>query len=87
MMLVRFLIIFFCIIYVLRMLGRLFLPALFRGMVNKAQAQQGNPMQDRYTTNRHPKEGTVKVDYIPPHANKSAIPDSEGEFVKYEEIK
>ena len=87
MILIRFLIIFFCIVYVLRMLGRLLLPALFRGMVNKAQAQQGNPMQDRYTANRPAKEGMVKVDYIPPHANKSAIPDTEGEFVKYEEIK
>ncbi|MVN19996.1 DUF4834 domain-containing protein [Mucilaginibacter sp. HMF7410] len=85
MLLIRFLIISISILYMLRMLGRLLLPALFRGMVNKAQAQQGNPMQDR--TERRPKEGTVKIDFIPPDANKSAIPDSEGEFVKYEEIK
>lgn len=86
MLLIRFLIILFCIIYIVRMLGRLLLPALFRGMVNKAQAQQGNPMYGR-AEQRRQKEGTVKIDFIPPDANKSAIPDSEGEFVKYEEIK
>lgn len=84
MLLIRFLIVSVCILYMLRMLGRLLLPALFRGMVNKAQAQQGNPMQGQ---TRRQKEGIVKIDFIPPDANKSAIPDSEGEFVKYEEIK
>ncbi|RYE32172.1 MAG: DUF4834 domain-containing protein [Sphingobacteriaceae bacterium] len=85
MLLVRFLIIFISIIYILRMLGRLLLPALFRGVMNKAQAQststQNNPSQ------RRPKEGTVKVDYIPPNVYKSAVPPTEGEFVKYEEVK
>jgi hypothetical protein len=86
MLLIRFLIIAISIVYLLRMLGRLLLPALFRGMVNKAQAQQGDFNQN-YRSERRQKEGTVKIDFIPPDANKSAIPDSEGEFVKYEEIK
>ncbi len=69
----------------LRMLGRLVLPALFRGVMNKAQAQQSNPGQNQ--SERRPKEGTIKVDYIPPDVYKSAVPASEGEFVKYEEVK
>ncbi len=69
----------------LRMLGRLLLPALFRGVINKAQTQQNNSTQNR--ADRRPKEGTVKVDFIPPDAYKSAVPDTEGEFVKYEEVK
>lgn len=69
----------------LRMLGRLLLPALFRGVINKAQAQQSNPSQNQ--SERRPKEGTIKVDYIPPDVYKSAVPASEGEFVKYEEVK
>lgn len=85
MLLIRFLIIFICILYMLRMLGRLLLPALFRGMVNKAQGQQSNPTQNQ--ADRRPKEGTVKVDYIPPNVYKSAVPDTEGEFVRYEEVK
>lgn len=69
----------------LRMLGRLLLPALFKGLVNKAQAQHGNSAQN--SADRRSKEGTVKVDYIPPNVYKSAIPNTEGEFVKYEEVK
>ena len=85
MLLIRFLIILICILYVLRMLGRLLLPALFRGMVNKAQAHQKNSVQNQ--ADNRPKEGTIKVDYIPPNIYKSAVPASEGEFVKYEEVK
>jgi hypothetical protein len=85
MLLIRFLIILISILYLLRMLGRLLLPALFRGMVNKAQAQQNNPVQDRAANQQ--KEGTIKVDFIPPNVYKSAVPASEGEFVKYEEVK
>lgn len=85
MLLIRFLIIAICILYILRMLGRLLLPALFRGMVDKAQAQHFNTSQQREP--RGPKEGTIKVDYIPPDVYKSAIPKTEGEFVKYEEVK
>lgn len=85
MLLIRFLIILICILYLLRMLGRLLLPALFRGMVNKAQAQQAKTTQPGAP--RGPKEGTIKVDYIPPDVYKSAVPNTEGEFVKYEEVK
>lgn len=85
MLLIRFLIIFISIVYMLRMLGRLLLPALFRGVMNKAQAQS-NSTQNQ-TSQRRPKEGTVKVDYIPPNVYKSAVPPTEGEFVKYEEVK
>ncbi|OKS89494.1 hypothetical protein RG47T_4978 [Mucilaginibacter polytrichastri] len=55
---------------------------LFQGMVNKAQQQQN--AQQQY---KQPKPtGAIKVDYMPP-AQKGAIPDSEGEFVDYEEVK
>ena len=84
MLLIRFLIIFISIVYMLRMLGRLLLPALFRGVMNKAQAQSSS---QNNTSQRRPKEGTVKVDYIPPNVYKSAVPPTEGEFVKYEEVK
>lgn len=83
MLLVRFLIIFLSIVYMLRMLGRLLLPALFRGAINKAQSS----FTQNQASQRRPKEGTVKVDYIPPNVYKSAVPPTEGEFVKYEEVK
>ncbi|SFS71508.1 DUF4834 family protein [Mucilaginibacter polytrichastri] len=82
MLLIRFLIISICILYILRSLVRWFLPMLFQGMVNKAQQQQN--AQQQY---KQPKPtGAIKVDYMPP-AQKGAIPDSEGEFVDYEEVK
>lgn len=81
MILLRFLFIAILIIYIFRVLVRLLLPMLFQSMVNKAQ-QQGQ--QQQYRSQKQP-EGKVKVDYIP--ENKSSIPDSEGDFVDYEEIK
>lgn len=84
MLLIRFLIISICILYIVRSLVRIFLPMLFQGLVNKAQQQQ-NAQQQQYSQKQRP-NGAIKVDYMPP-PQKSAIPDSEGEFVDYEEVK
>jgi Domain of unknown function (DUF4834) len=84
MLLIRFLIISICILYILRSLVRIFLPMLFQGLVNKAQQQQ-NAQQRQYSGKQKP-TGAIKVDYMPP-IQKGAIPDSEGEFVDYEEVK
>jgi hypothetical protein len=54
---------------------------LFQSVVNKAQQQQN---QQQYRSQKQP-EGKIKVDYIP--NTKSSIPDSEGDFVDYEEVK
>ncbi|HVW12284.1 MAG TPA: hypothetical protein VHB54_00585 [Mucilaginibacter sp.] len=79
MELIRFLFIAILVLYIIRALIRLVLPMLFQSVVDKAQ--QG---QQQYRTQRPP-EGKVKVDYIP--EKKQSVPDSEGEFVDYEEIK
>jgi hypothetical protein len=81
MLLIRFLIISICILYIIRRLARVFLPMLFQGMVNKAQQQQFNRQQEPKRS-----EERVKVDYVPP-APKSTIPDNEGDFIDYEEVK
>jgi hypothetical protein len=80
MIFLRFLLISILIIYIIRSLVRLLLPMLFQSVVNKAQQQN----QQQY---RRPNqsEGKIKVDYKP--NTKSSIPDSEGDFVDYEEIK
>ena len=86
MILIRFLIISICILYIVRSLARIFLPMLFQSVINKAQ-QQANQQQQR--NNQQPPrkpEGRIKVDYIP-QGKKNSVPDSEGEFVDYEEIK
>ncbi|MGZ3749698.1 MAG: DUF4834 domain-containing protein [Mucilaginibacter sp.] len=77
---IRFLLISILVLYIIRSLVRLLLPMLFQSLVNKAQQQN----QQQYQAPKQP-EGKVKVDYIP--KTKSQVPDSEGDFVDYEEIK
>jgi hypothetical protein len=83
MLLIRFLIISICVLYIIRSLMRYLIPALFQSVINKAQQQA--QQQQNYSAPRKP-EGAIKVDYIP-EGNKSKLPDSEGEFVDYEEVK
>jgi len=79
MILIRFLLISICILYIVRAIMRFLLPFLFQSVVNKAQQQQNYKRPEQPT-------GRIKVDYIP-EGKKSNIPDSEGEFVDYEEVK
>ena len=79
--LLKFLLVSILILYAVRALFRLLLPMFFQSVVNKAQQQhqQNNARQEQPT-------GRIKVDYIP-EGNKSSIPDTEGDFVEYEEVK
>lgn len=79
--LIRFLIITICALYIIRSLVRLFLPMLFNSVINKAQEQA----RQQHNHQQPKTDGRVRVDYKP--EVKSAVPDSEGEFVDYEEIK
>ena len=80
---IRFLLIAILVLYIIRSLVRILLPVLFQSLVNKAQQQGQQQQQHRRPQNQH--DGKVKVDYIP--QNKQQVPDSEGDFVDYEEIK
>ena len=80
---IRFLLISILVLYIIRNLVRRLLPMFFQSLVNKAQ-QQGQQQQQQYRSQKQP-DGKVKVDYIP--NNKSQVPDSEGDFIDYEEIK
>lgn len=82
MVLIRFLIIAICTLYIIRSLVRMILPMLFQGLVNRAQ-QQNKQYQQRPSSKP---AGKISFDYIPP-AQKSKVPDSEGDFIDYEEIK
>jgi hypothetical protein len=80
MVLLRFLLISILILYVVRAILRWVLPFLFQSVVNKAQQQQQNNNRPEQPT------GRIRVDYVP-EGKKSNVPDSEGEFVDYEEVK
>lgn len=82
--LLKFLIIAICVLWLLRMVARVLLPALFRKVVKKAQ-QRANEHQQQQ---RRPEpEGRIRVDYIPPKDKEALAADKAGEFVDYEEIK
>jgi hypothetical protein len=81
--LLSFLITAILVLYIIRALARIFLPMFFQNVVNKAQQQQNYQQNTR--SQSKPKAG-VKVDFIP-KGKKGSVPDSEGEFVDYEEIK
>ena len=82
--LLSFLITAILILYIIRSLARIFLPMLFQNVVNKAQQNYQQNQQQNYNTNTQP--GKIKVEYIP-ETKKGSVPDSEGEFVDYEEVK
>jgi hypothetical protein len=80
---IEFLFIAMLAYYGIRALIRLLLPMAFQNLVNKAQ-QQGQQQQN-YSNQSRKAEGSVRVDKAP--KVKSSIPDSEGDYIDYEEIK
>jgi hypothetical protein len=86
MILIRFLIISICILYIIRSLVRWFLPSILQSVINKAAQQQGHQQNYQQQQQRKPAEGSIKIDHIPQN-KKNSVPDSEGDFVDYEEIK
>jgi hypothetical protein len=58
---------------------------LFQSVINKAQ-QQHQQQQTNYNRSQKQPTGSIKVDYVP-EDKKGKFPDSEGEFVDYEEVK
>jgi hypothetical protein len=87
---IDFLLAIVVILYVIRMIFRVVLPMLFQKVVNKAQQHHQQNYHQNYQQNFNssssPKQGTVKIDHIP-QQQKGKIPDSEGDFIDYEEIK
>ncbi len=80
-----FLITAILVLYIIRSLARILMPMLFQSVVNKAQQQYNQQNSNNRDNGSRPQAG-VKVDYIPT-GKKNTVPDSEGEFVDYEEIK
>jgi hypothetical protein len=82
--LLEFLVGAIAILYIIRELVRFLLTMLFKSVVDKAQEQHQN-QQRSYSSQKQP-DAKVKVDYIP-ETHKAKVPDSEGDFIDYEEIK
>nr|MBC7613442.1 DUF4834 family protein [Pseudopedobacter sp.] len=88
--LLRFLFITIIVIYIIRILARLFMPFLFRKaaekMTEKMNNQSGQQQANYQSSNKKP-EGTISVDYVPPKEKKKPKLDNAGDFVDYEDLK
>ncbi len=80
--LLKFLFITICIIWLIRIVLRLLLPAIFQKIVAKAQNQANQRYHQQQ--NRAP-DGKIRVDYMPPKPRTRG--DNAGDFVDYEEVK
>jgi len=79
---IDFIIVVGLILYVVPLLFRIVTRMLLQRLVSKAQQHT----QQNYRQNAsRPADGRIRVDYAP--KVKSQIPDSEGDFIDYEEIK
>lgn len=76
----KFLLIVFIIFYVLMLLGRYFL----KRFIAKSSSQFSNA-QTQNTKHKKKREGETFVEYKP--QEKKQIPDDEGDYVDYEEVK
>jgi predicted Holliday junction resolvase-like endonuclease len=85
MELLEFLVTVILILWVIRMVLRVAIPMLFQKVVNKAQQHQQSYQQQNYNRTSA-KQGSIKIDHIPQQP-KGKIPDSEGDFIDYEEVK
>jgi hypothetical protein len=85
---IDFLLIAIFLYYIIRAVLRVVMPMVFQNVVNKAQEQQQYRQQNfnQNYNNTNATQGKIKVDHIPV-PKKGSIPDSEGDFIDYEEIK
>jgi len=82
MSLLKFLFIFICVLWLIKIVARVLLPIFFQKMVSKVQ----NQAQQRYAQQQRPPEpdGRLRVDYMPPKEKHPG--DTAGDFVEYEEV-
>jgi hypothetical protein len=82
--LLRFLFIAILALYLIRFLRTLFI-SFMGGMAGNAQQSRGGQQYYQQKQNR-PFDNKVRIDHIP-QQKKNQVPDTEGDFVDYEEIK
>lgn len=81
--LIKFILYFILILWLLRIIGQLLLPLLFKRIIRKAQEQAfGAPTQSKASR----PEGSIHIDHVPAKS-KGHKKDQAGEFVDFEEIK
>jgi hypothetical protein len=84
MALLKILIISILVMWLIKMIARLLLPALFKKIIN--QAQQNVNTQQSQQAPRRP-VGKISVDFVPPKDKEARAADKAGDFIDYEEVK
>lgn len=97
----QYLLVFLAIFYLVRLAFRVLIPGLFRMVIrrmgfrpeefsgnsgpydNRARYSRGTPYGDA----SRPKEGDIRIEYIPPSARENTTGGKAGEFVEFEEMK
>jgi hypothetical protein len=87
--LIKFLIVCFCVYLLLKWLLKPVIQRLLNKALQDMARKHGGQFQGQYRQQtqqtKQKREGSIHVDYVPPK-NKT-IPDDEGEYIDYEEIK
>jgi len=81
--LLRWLFIVLLIYYILKILGRLFFPLLFKKMVSKAEQRMRDQQQKQYQNTTETKVGETVIDKKP---QQSKTDKNVGEYIDYEEV-
>ncbi|MHB1176803.1 MAG: DUF4834 family protein [Daejeonella sp.] len=82
MVLLKFLFITICVLWLLKMVARLLLPIFFQKLMTKAQNQANQRYQQQH---QQSPDGRIRVEYMPPKEKSRG--DNVGDFVEYEEVK
>lgn len=84
MAILKFILGFIIIVYIVRKVGGFFLQLFFNKQIEKIKQQQ-QPYQQQNTRPNY-REGEINVDYVP-NNKQSNTSSSQGEYIDYEEIK
>ena len=81
--LLRWLFIVLLIYYILKIIGRIFFPLLFKKMVRKAEQRMRDQQQKQYQNTTETKVGETVIDKKP---QQSKTDKNVGEYIDYEEV-
>lgn len=86
----QFLVVFFAIFFLVRLIFRALLPGILRMFMKKMGVRYSQQYQQAQGSDRRerPREGDIRVEYVPPQKRNPLTPSQKaGEFVEFEEVK
>lgn len=88
---IKFLIVCFCVYLLLKWLLKPLVQRLLNRALHDMAKKHGGQFQGQHRQQaqqtKQKREGSIHVDYVPPKTKNKTIPDDEGEYIDYEEVK